>query len=183
MADESAAPVAEPKAPDTEPVQKDDDWQAKARKHERDLKSERKARETAERERDELKTANQTETERLIEKARKEAAETTKAEVSGAFKTRILNAEIRAQAAGKFANKALAVRLLDLDAAQLVDDNGEVDDKAIAAAVDEFLKQDENAGLRAGTSSRPAGDADAGKGKGAQGGSMEDFIRAGIGRK
>lgn len=181
MADETGTATAEPDAGSQEPVEPD--WKSESRKHESRAKAERKAREAAEAKLAEHAEANQTETEKLIEKARKEATEATKAEVSGAFKTRILNAEIRAQAAGKFANKALAVKLLDLDASELVDEEGEPDEKAIARAVDDFLKQDENAGLRAGASSRPAGDADAGKGKGAQGGSMEDFIRAGIGRK
>lgn len=178
MADEAGAVTAEQETGSQEVVEPD--WKAESRKHETRAKQALKAREAAERERDELKAANQSETEKLIEKARKEASEATKTEVSGAFKSRILNSEIRAQAAGKFANKALAVKLLDLDSSQLVDDDGEVDDKAIAKAIDEFLKQDENAGLRAGSSSRPAGDADAGKGDSAPNNDMNSFIRSGI---
>ena len=178
MAEEGTTAVAEETVSSQESTEPD--WKSESRKHESRAKAERKAREAAEAKLAEAAEATQTETEKLIAKARKEAADEARAEVSTAYKTRILNAEIRAQAAGKFANKNLAVKLLDLDAADLVNEDGEVDEKAIAKAVDDFLKDGDNAGLRADAVARVTGDADAGKGSGAPRGDMNDFIRAGI---
>lgn len=181
---EAAAAAANAAAAQTdeEPVTKDDDWQAKARKHERDLKKERTAREALEAKLAEAAAASQTETERAIEQARKEAADAAKTEVSSTYQGKILNAEIRAQAAGKFANPKLAAKLLDLDPSDAFDEDGEVDTEFIASQIDGFLKDEDNAGLRAGTTTRttrPSGDVDAGKGNGAPVGDMNAFIRSG----
>jgi membrane protein involved in colicin uptake len=62
-------------------------------------------------------------------------------------------------------------------------DDGEPDAKKIAKAIDDFLAEEDNAGLRAGGSSRPSGDGDGGKGSGAPSGDMNEYIRSGIKRK
>lgn len=135
-----------------------------------------KALKALQKERDQLAEASQTEIEKAIAAARKEAA----VETSKGYQSKILNAEIRAQAAGKFSNPRLAARLLDLDADEVFDASGDPDAKKIAKAIDDFLALEENAGLKAGASSRPAGDADAGKGGSAPSTNMNDYIRQGI---
>lgn len=183
MADEGTTAVAEEDA-GSQGAAQEPDWKSESRKHENRAKAERKAREALEAKIAEQAEASKSQAQKDLEQARKEAAAETEAKVSGAYKTRILNAEIRAQAAGKFANPKLAPKLLDLDADALFDDEGEIDAAAITKAVDDFLEQDENAGLRTGgVVTRPSGDADAGKGAGAQTGDMNDFIRAGITRR
>ena len=118
---------------------------------------------------DQIAEANQSEQEKAIDKARKEAAEAARAEVTSEYQSKVLQSEIRAQAAGKFANPALAVRLLDLDATDAFGNDGEVDATVIASAIDEFLAADGNEGLRAGSPNggRPVGSVDAGKGSAA----------------
>jgi hypothetical protein len=182
MAEEGTTATADDAAASQETAA-EPDWKAEARKHEGRAKQERKAREAAEAKLEQHATANQTEHEKAIEKARKEAAAEATSSTTGTFRAKILNAEIRAQAAGKFSNARLAPKLLDLDADVVFGDDGEPDTKAIAKAIDEFLAEDDNAGLRAGGSSRPSGDADAGKGNGAPGGDMNEFIRSGIKRR
>ena len=140
------------------------------------LEAERKARKAAEKQArdaqaqlDKLADANQSEQERAIAKAVKEATDAAKAEVTNDFRSKLLNAEIRAQAAGKFANPDLATRVLDIDADDVFDDDG-IKKDAVSKAVDDFLALDANAGLKADPSNgRPVGDADAGKGAGASG--------------
>ena len=137
------------------------------------LDAERKARKAAEKQArdaqaqlDKLTEASQSEQEKAIAKAVKEATDAAKAEVTNEFRSKLLNAEIRAQAAGKFANPDLATRVLDIDADDVFDDDG-IKKDAISKAVDDFLALDANAGLKADPSNgRPVGDADAGKGAG-----------------
>jgi membrane protein involved in colicin uptake len=139
------------------------------------LDAERKARKAAEKaardaqaKLDKLTEASQSDTEKAIEKARREAAEAAKAEVTTAFRQRILKSEIRAQAAGKFADPDDAVSLLDLDDSDVFDADGEVRTDALAKELDALL--DRKPHLKADPSNgRPAGDADAGKGAGASG--------------
>jgi hypothetical protein len=105
------------------------------------LRAERARAEKAEREaaaltaeRDELKSRTQTEAEKAIEAARKEG----KAEAELAANRRIAKSEVRAAAAGKVADQDDAVTLLgDLDRFIV---KGEVDSKAISAAIDELVK-------------------------------------------
>lgn len=153
-----------------EPVKKDDDWQAKARKHERDLKKERKEAEALRAKLAEREQADMSEHERAVAAAREEG----KSEGTKAARERLLKAEVRAQAAGKFANPALAIKLLDLDEGALFDDEGEIDADAIRSAVDDFLEQEP--GLRAGAPNggRPTGSADGGRGSGGSK-SLEDM--------
>lgn len=86
---------------------------------------------------------------------------------------RIVRAEVKAAAAGKFADPELAIRLVDLDSID-VDDDGDVDTDAIVAELDEILSK--NPGLAAkakrtkpkptpgqGSTGAPATGADAGR--------------------
>lgn len=121
--------------------------------------------------------ASKSEQEKALDKARKEATDAATAEVSGKFRTRILNAEVKARAAGKLAYPDDAPRLLDLDADELFDEDGEVKaadiDKAIEALIESRprLKADPSDG-------RPVGDDDAGKGSGGEAKRLEDMTPA-----
>lgn len=84
---------------------------------------------------DKLAEQQKTEAEKAVEAARKEG----RSEALKAANDRLLKAEIRAVAAGKLADPADAVRLLDLSAFTVGDD-GEIDGKAIAAAIDQLVK-------------------------------------------
>lgn len=142
------------------------------------LEKERDARKLAEREAkatkaelEKLRKEHQTEQEKALE----EAVSTAKAEVLTEANKRVLRAEVRAAAAGKM-NPGLAVKLLDLDDFD-VDDNGEVDGKAIAKAIDQLIK--DTPGLATnGDGKNTRGSADGGaRGGGGGGQSMNDLIR------
>lgn len=74
--------------------------------------------------------------EQKLEQARNEA----KAEANAAANRRILRSEIKAAAAGKFADPSDAFAYLDLEEFD-VDENGDVDEEAIADALAELLKK------------------------------------------
>lgn len=106
------------------------------------LSAERKARAAAEREAkalkarlDELETANLSEVDRAIKEARDAATR----DAMSAVNDRILRAEVKAMAGGKLADPSDAVNLIDLSQFP-VDDDGNVDTKAIASAIDELVK-------------------------------------------
>ena len=166
MADE---PVVPDDKKDPAPPVDTTDWKAEARKHESRSKKAAKDIEDLQAKLAEHADAAKSEQDKAIDALRKEAADAARAEVSQDFRTRILRAEIRAQAAGKFANPALAAKLLDLNADEVFTDD-EPDTKAIGTAIDDFLKAEENAGLRANAAPPPLvkGGADAGKGSPAQ---------------
>lgn len=112
-----------------------------------------------------LEEQSKTEQEKALDKARKEAAEAAKGEVAAEYRKRILNAEIRTAAAGKLADPSDAVALLDLDAEDAFDDEGEVKAAEIKAAIDALIERKPH--LKADPSNgRPTGDDDAGKGSG-----------------
>lgn len=67
------------------------------------------------------------------------AAQKVKDEALGAANARILKAEVRAAATGKLADPADALLYLDLTKLEVGDD-GEVDGKAVTAAIDELVK-------------------------------------------
>ncbi|MGH3602181.1 MAG: hypothetical protein ACRDQH_18205 [Pseudonocardiaceae bacterium] len=69
------------------------------------------------------------------EKARREAEQAAQTKAN----TKILKAEVRAAAAGKLADPADALKLLDLDQFE-VDGDGEVDTDEISSAIDTLLK-------------------------------------------
>lgn len=135
-ADPGTDPPADPPA---------DDWQAKfagQQKVNRDLEARsRKDLKTIEKLTADLEKLRQgsapaEEVESLLADARKQAAE----EATSAANARIVRAEVKAAATGLFADPADAVAFLDLTAFN-VDDEGEVDGKAVRAALDELLKK------------------------------------------
>lgn len=63
---------------------------------------------------------------------------------------RILRSEVKAAAAGKLANPALAVKLIDLDSLE-VDEDGEVDEDAIADAISALLEENPYLAAQGGT--------------------------------
>ena len=85
-----------------------------------------------------LRDASRSDAEKAIEKARKEATESARKETLAAANRRIVLAEIRAAAGGKLADPSDAVRLLNVDDFT-VNDDGEVDAKAISKAIDGLL--------------------------------------------
>lgn len=82
----------------------------------------------------ERELANKAPDEQALELARREAA----AEATTKANDRIVRAEIRAAAATRVKNPALAVKLIDSSAIE-VDDDGEVDADALASAIDTLL--------------------------------------------
>jgi hypothetical protein len=124
-----------------------DAFKNRARDAERAAKEERSAREALEREVAELRTANQTDTEKLLAAARKEgAAEAIKQEREraairiGALMRERLEDKIAVYATGKLANPVVARRLLDLD--ELVDGEGAPDEAKIQTAIGELLERE-----------------------------------------
>lgn len=105
-----------------------------------------------------IDASSKSDTEKAIEKAKAEAAESATKEAVSKANARVLKAEIRAAAAGKLADPADALRLLDLDDFD-VDEDGEVDAKAIAKALDELVKSKPYLAAKGG---RPAGNVDQG---------------------
>lgn len=100
------------------------------------LKAERKRWEKAERELAELRRSQMSESEKAVAEAKAAGRQEAMAEVSG----RLLAAEVRAAAAGKLADPADAVRLLDFDALDLVNDDGTVKPKEVESAIDDLIK-------------------------------------------
>lgn len=84
--------------------------------------------------------ANKSETERAIEKARKEADTAARAEVSQTYEQQLLESNVLVRAAGKLADPADAVKLIDLSTLAKSED-GKVDEKAIDAAIADLVKQ------------------------------------------
>jgi hypothetical protein len=67
------------------------------------------------------------------------AAQKVKDEALSAANSRILKAEVRAAATGKLSDPADALQFLDLSKLEVGED-GEVDGKAVAAAIDDLIK-------------------------------------------
>lgn len=142
-------------------------WKTRARAAEKEAKRAK----DLEAELAKLREASMSEQEKAVEVARAEARK----EAMGTANRRLVAAEVRAAAGGKLADPQDAVRFIELDQFG-VDDDGEVDAKAIARAVDELVK--EKPYLAAGAT-RPAGDADQGaRGKAASGPDMNALLRA-----
>lgn len=111
------------------------------------LQAERNARQTAEKqlkqlsaELDALRAEQMTEQERALVAARSEAADAAKAEVVAQYESRLLEATIRAQAAGRFRDPSDALKHLDVQALPRRED-GTIDDDAIGAAIDTLLAE------------------------------------------
>lgn len=153
------------------------DWKAEARKHERRSKEASKKLKEYEERISAIDEANKTEQERLLDAARKEAADSARREVAGSFQQRILKAEIRARAAGKFQNPALAIKLVDLQDDDAFDEDGDINGDAIDTALAKVLEDEPY--LRVGAAAEPekklAPASDAGKGKPAGGKTLEEL--------
>jgi hypothetical protein len=102
-----------------------DKWKSLSRKHEKS------AKDTAT-ELDKIRQANQTEQEKAIEAAKAEARQ----EGARSMAARIVDAEIKAAAAGKLASDQVTVLLQRLDRTQFLDNSGEVDLDEVAKFVD-----------------------------------------------
>lgn len=79
----------------------------------------------------EFEEAAKSESEKALDAARREGAEQVRSELS----RRLLEQEVRVAAAGRFTDPSDAVRFIDLDSIG-VDESGQVDQKALAAALD-----------------------------------------------
>lgn len=88
---------------------------------------------------DRLSEAQKTELEKATEKAARDAEARAKAEADATWLPRVLRSEVKVAAAGKLADPEDALRLLDLSSFEL-DDEGNVDGKAVAKAIDELLE-------------------------------------------
>lgn len=83
---------------------------------------------------------SKSEQDKALDAARKEAEKAARTEERARANRRILTAEIKAAAGGRLHNPADAVALLDLDEFT-VDDDGEVEAKAIGKALDDLLAE------------------------------------------
>lgn len=148
-------------------------WKARARKWEMLAKKgenakARKAAEEVERLQKALaehEEASKSEQEKALDRARKEAAEAATAEVANTYRAKIKTAEIRAQAAGRFADPSDAVALAKIDDDELFDSAGEINTDAIKTALDALIESKPHLAARQG-GGHVQGDVDAGKGVG-----------------
>ena len=172
-----------------ERVERDDDWQTKARKHE--SRSKRLERENArlKREAEERAAADLTDQERAIQEAR----EAGKSEAATAAQLerrtdRLENQVYRHAAAGftdvedAWLNIERAVARGDLELDDLVDDAGKVNQDALKSELDDLLKRKPQLAKGAGNGNGNGhGSADGGAGSGAAGtietASVEDHMR------
>lgn len=142
----------------------------------RALDAEREARKEAEaRAKAAEKLARETsnDREKAIADARAEARREILEEANG----RLLRAEVKAAAAGRFANPEVAVKLLDLSAFKVADD-GSVDTKALAAAIDKLLTDEPYLSAKPGPVSGSADGGRQGDAAPAAKPTMNELIRA-----
>lgn len=117
------------------------------------LKAERDKRRTAEAELAKKSSADKSEDEQAIETVHQEAA----AEATARANQRILRSEVKAAAAGKLADPADALRLLDLEQFE-VDDDGEVDADEIEGAITDLVTKKPYLAAQGGTNRKPKPD-------------------------
>lgn len=157
-----AATATETEA-ETAETKDEPDYKALARKNDNKAKALAKRAEAAEKRLAEREDEDKSEQEKALEAARKEAADAARSEVTGAVRKKLLRAEVKALAAGKFADPDDAVKLLDVDDEDAFDEDGEVQVDALKTALDALLEAKPH--LAAGA--KTPGDSDAGKGSGA----------------
>lgn len=152
-----AADDTDPTTPPPETGSQDDDADASKRQRgdaeglRADLARERRARQQAERERDELRPiadAAKTDQQRAIDDARRDGETTATTKLL----TRLTTSAIEVAAAGKLANPKLAARLLDVDEFVPADADTDIDDAALLAAIDKLVE--DNPGLAVASSSK-----------------------------
>lgn len=156
------------------------DWKNQARRHEREAKAARERAEAAEARVKELEAAGQTEHEKALAQAREEAAAEARQEVTDKVRDKLLKAEIKALAAGTFADPDDAHRLLDLEDDDIFNDDGDIQTDALKSALEDLLERKPHLKATPPNGGKPAGDADAGKGKGAkdlESQSVEDHLK------
>lgn len=88
---------------------------------------------------EEIEASQQSEMEKAVDAARKEADKAARSDRDDYWRTRIVRSEVRALAGGKLNDPADAVNLLDLSSFEL-DDDGRLDEKKVAAAIDKLLE-------------------------------------------
>ena len=118
------------------------------------MKARLKAAKTAEKEakaetarlRAEKEASGKAPEEQSLDAARREATE----QALSAANKKILRSEVKAAAAGKLANPALAVKLIDLDSLE-VDEDGNVDEEALAEAISDLLQENPFLAAQGGT--------------------------------
>lgn len=152
----------EPNTTDQAPARDEVDWKALARKWEERAKANRKAAEELER----LKRQQMTETEKAVAEAERRA----RTEAAREYGARLARAEFRALAAAKGLN--IDSDIFDLvDTSRFVDDDGEIDEAAIKAAVAKLAKLAPKPAVSSG------GDFAGGNGGGTPPKSLADQIR------
>lgn len=187
-------------ADDDDRIVKDDDWQAKARKHERAAKKARKEAEDAARKLKELEDADKSEQEKAIEKAREEARNEALSEAEKERRSDRLEVAVTRLAAKGFkvgeGDNAKTVRFRDaedalvnierslggeVDEDDIYDSEGKVNSDALQTALVELAERKPHL-VEDGKPPKPSGDADGGKGSGGSGSggakSVEDMSAA-----
>lgn len=149
--------------PDTNLAAEVEKWKALTRKHEERAKANAKAAKELE----QLRESTASESEKAIAAAKAEG----RTEALAVATRRILTAEVKAAAGGVLQDPEDAVRLLDLAEFE-VDDDGEIDAKAITAAVRRLAESKPYLAVGAKPTALPGGGATP-----SQGISMDDLIR------
>jgi hypothetical protein len=148
MADDPTPPDPKPDDPTPpDPPPDDDDLEAlkaQLRERNREAASLRTEVGRIKKERDELAERTQTEQEKAIAKARREAADEVRAEVAA----ELLEGDVLRLATGKLRNPQHAVRLLDLGELQ-AQERGPKRDEAITKALDGLIEDDDYLGVSA----------------------------------
>jgi hypothetical protein len=141
MPDPDPAAAPDPDQPDPDPPVEGDppaetgDDPADVKKLKAALSAERRSRVVAERAAAKLRDEHATDAEKAIDAARAEG----RREALGQVAAQMVDAEVRASAAGRLADPADATRLLEVGA--FVDgETGEIDRAGIAAAIDDLIE-------------------------------------------
>lgn len=113
---------------------------------------------------DEIEEQSKSEKDKAVDKAAKDADTAARQDERGKANARIVRAEVKAAAGAKLADPGDAVRLLDLDQFK-VDDDGEVDAKAVAAAIDDLVKAKPYLAANSGGKGGKGGAPDLGQGR------------------
>ncbi len=112
-------------------------WKELARKNEQRAKENASAAKRLA----EIEEQSKTETERLLDGARKETAQQVRAEIVGTFGQRLARQSFRAAAAQRNPEFDAVAVLDDINLARYVGDDGEPDEDAIRAAVERLVPQ------------------------------------------
>ena len=149
-------------------------WKSRSRQWERQSKenaSAAKERDEYKQRLEELEQQSKSDHEKALDKAVKEAEARARDEILTTANQRLVKASVRVAAAGKLADPEDAIRFLDLDEFK-VDDDGEVDAKQLASAIDELLKTKPYLAAKA---TKPSGNID--QGARPNGGGKDDNVR------